>query len=190
MPADDAPADQEPTPYLSQTLRRAGRTGTRILALVSLLAAGAAIVYVVLTASEPAPQPPLQRATAPAWAATAALSDALRGLRPGAPRGPARTLARRAARDVRSSARSVEALALPPSTTPVRGPVLDALRADTAWIDAVGSTLANPRSPRRAQLSRLARRAAMRTAVIATEFEDAADSVGGTSRLLAATAPA
>ena len=122
-----------------------------------------------------------------AWEATGALSDALRGLRPGATRNPARVLAQRAAGAVEDAGRRVEALELPISDTPLRARVLATLRADAAWIDAVGSTLANPRSPRRAGLSSLAKRAATGAVLVAVDVEGAEGTVGGTGRLLSAT---
>ncbi len=184
---DASSATPEPLPALSQTLRRSGRRGTRILAVVSLITALGTTGYVVATAMEPDAATPLEEATAGAWEATGALSDSLRALRPGASRNAARPLAGAAAEAVETSLKRVEGLDLATADTPLRVRVLRALRADAEWIDAVGSTLANPRSPRRAELSRLAKTAAAGTSVVAGTLEDAKGTVGGTGRLLAAT---
>jgi hypothetical protein len=154
VPAQDPPAvHDDPSPEFPAPPRRPGTRRARALAILSLVAAFGATGYVVATAVEPAADTPLEEATAPAWEATSALSDALRELRPGGSRNAARPLAGAAAKAVGAAEKRVEALDLPISQTPVRSRVLETLRADAAWIDAVGSTLANPRSPRRAELS-------------------------------------
>jgi len=160
---------------------------TRVLSVVSVGAALAATSAVLVTAAQPSAAGPIEKVTADAWEATGALSDALRALRPGATRDPARVLAQRAAGAVEDAGRRVEALELPISDTPLRARVLATLRADAAWIDAVGSTLANPRSPRRAGLSSLAKRAATGAVLVAVDVEGAEGTVGGTGRLLSAT---
>lgn len=184
---DEAPAP-EPPPMLSRAMRRSERrAGARILAILSLAAAIAAVVLVVRTALEPDAPEPLGVATAPAWRAMSQLSDALRELRPGARRGRARALVKPAAEAVDAAEQRVEALDLETAETPARSRVLSTLRADAAWIEAVGATLANSRSRRRGMLARLAETAASRTAVVAETIEEAEGSVGGTGRLLAAT---
>jgi len=142
---------------------------------------------VLVTTALPSAAAPIENATADAWETTGALSDALRALRPGATRNPARALAKRAAGAVDDAGERVEAVDLPVSDTPLRARVLATLRADVEWIDAVGSTLASPRSPRRADLSGLAKRAATGTALVAVDVEKAAGTVGGTGRLLSTT---
>lgn len=187
--ATDVLAQDEPAPVLSRALRQSGRRSSRILALASLITALGATGYVFATTMKPAVPVPIEEATADAWKATSKLSGELRELRPGASRNPARALVKRAADEVDEAGKRVGALDLPTSDTPLRSRVLRTLRADAAWIDAVGSTLANPRSPRRADLSRLAKRAATMTALVAEELEGAQGSVGGTGRLLSATKP-
>ncbi len=173
---------------LSLSVRRSGRLSTRLLALLSILVAGAAVAYFVTSALEIAtPKPPMESASETAWEATSALSDGLRSLRPGGSRGDVRPLASTAAESVKNATERVEGLALPTAETPVRARVLAALRADAEWIDAVGSTLANPRSPRRADLSRLAKTAAEAVSLIAADIDGPKGSVGGTGRLLSAT---
>lgn len=186
-PADVPETPPEPPPFRTLAVRRSGRLGTRLLAVLSLLIALGVTGYVVKSALQPAVTPPLQKATAGAWTATGALSDALRALRPRASRTAARALVPPAARAVKAARMRVEALDLPTSDTPARARVLQALRADGAWIRAVGATLAEPRSPRRAALSRLAKTAAEATTLAAKDVKGAAGTVGGTGRLLSAT---
>jgi len=176
-----------PVPALSRAARRSGRRSTRVLSVMSLTAALAVTGAVLGTATLSSAPAPIAEATADAWEATGALSDALRALRPGASRNPARALAKRAAGSVEDAGQRVERLELPISDTPLRARVLRTLRADAEWIDAVGSTLANPRSPRRAELSGLAKRAANGAALVAVDVKGAKGSVGGTGRLLSAT---
>lgn len=178
-----------PGPALSRAARRSGRRRARVLAVGSLAVAIVAIAVLLWTARQPSARSPIAAATAQTWEATGALSDALRVLRPDGSRNPARALVKPAAERVDEAGRRVGALDLPVAATPLRGRVLRTLRADAKWIDAVGSTLANPRSPRRADLSSLASRAANATALIENEVEGARDSVGGTGRLLSATKP-
>lgn len=178
-----------PVPALSRAAWRSGQRRARVLAVGSLAVALGTTAALFGTAAQPQSRSPVAQATAPAWEATGALSDALRVLRPGASRNPARALVKPAAERVDEARRRVGALDLPVSATPLGGRVLRTLRADARWIDAVGSTLANPRSPRRADLSALASRAANATALIENEVEEARDSVGGTGRLLSATRP-
>lgn len=159
------------------------------MAALSLILALVATGVVIGTASQPSAADPLDTGTAPAWTATMALSDALRALRPGDERAPASDRARAAAQAVAGATARVEALSVPTADTPLRNRVLSTLRADAEWIDAVGSTLANPRSRRRAELPDLAEKAATETAVVAMTFPEAKGSVGGTGRLLAATRP-
>lgn len=187
MPADLPPTAPEPPPFRTLAVRRSGRLGTRLLAVLSLLLALGVTGYVVRSELAPAVTPPLQAATAGAWTATGTLSDRLRALRPGAPRSAAQALVAPAARAVKAARTRVEALDLPTADTPARARVLQALRADGAWISAVRATLANPRSARRAKLSALARTAAEATALAAKDVRGAAGTVGGTGRLLSAT---
>lgn len=193
LPADTPtpPAGAPPEPPAVRTLavRRSGRLGTRLLAILALLGALAATAYVVKTALKPTVTPPLRSATADAWKATGSLSDALRALRRGSSRSAARALATPAATAVKAAAPRVETLDLTTAQTPSRSRVLAALRADRAWIAAVGATLADPRSSRRAALSGLARKAAEATALASRDVAAAKGTVGGTGRLLAATAP-
>lgn len=181
---EGAPAPVAP---LSNTVRRSGRLGTRLLALLSLIAGLAATALVVTTLAKPGAPEPLAAATAQAWTATGALSDALRALRPGARRAPARALASAAAPVVTDAAREVRTLDLPTSDTPRRARVLTALSADRAWIAAVRATLKDPASPRRSDLTRLSEAAATATSLIAKDVEGAAHTIGGTSRLMTAT---
>ena len=181
---EPAPA---PEPEISRAAGRSGRLKTRVLSVLSVSVALAATGAVLVTAARPSAAGPIENVTADAWEATGALSDALRVLRPGASRNPARVLAKRAAGAVDDAGRRVEALELPIADTPLRSRVLSTLRADAAWLDAVGSTLANPRSPRRANLSGLAKRAATGAALVAVDVEGAEGTVSGTGRLLSAT---
>lgn len=176
-----------PAPSASRAAGRSGRRTTRVLSVLSVGLALTATSAVLVTAAQSSAAAPIEKATADGWEATGALSDALRGLRHGATRAPARALAKRAAGAVDNADRRVEALKLPVPDTPLRARVLAALRADAAWVDAVGSTLANPRSPRRADLSGLAKRAATGAALVAVDDEGAEGTVGGTGRLLSAT---
>lgn len=158
--------------------------------MVSVLSVGLALAAtsaILATAARPSAAGPIEKVTADAWEATGALSDALRSLRLGAPRNPARALSARAVRAVDDAGRRVEALELPVSETPLRTRVLATLRSDAAWVDAVGSTLANPRSPRRADLAGLAKRAATGAVLVAVDVKGAEGTVGGTGRLLSAT---
>lgn len=194
-PPADAPAEiKQASTYeiapevLSLSIRRSGRLGTRLLAILSLLVAIGAAAYFVTSAMDiTAPTPPIEKATSEAWSASSALSDSLRALRPGASREPSRPLATAAAKAVKRAQDNVEALTLSTSETPLRARVLAALRADAAWVDAVGSTLANPRSARRAELAGLAKTAATAVVLIQGDVDGAEDSVGGTGRLLSAT---
>ncbi len=170
----------------SRARRRSGRTGARLLALLSLVAAVAATAWVVGGAFRDDELPPVAAATAESWARTGELSDALRELRPGASPAAARPFAQPALKAVVRAQKRVAALDLPASQTPLRGRVLDALRADRRWIDAVGSVLARPESPRRAQLARLAKEAATSTALLRADLPAAVGTVGGTGRLLSA----
>jgi hypothetical protein len=188
-PAPEPPSEPTAAPALSRTLRRAGRKPARVLAVVSLAVAFGTTGLVVATAFQPESATPLQNATQDAFGATEELSDALRALRPGGSRNAARPLAGAAARAVEAAQRRVEALELPTSMTPLRSRVLETLRSDAAWVDAVGSTLANPRSPRRGDLAALAKKAATGMALIAGDLPAAEDVVGGTGRLLSATKP-
>ena len=181
--------ESSPEYALSWAARRSGHRSARVLSVVSLAAALVTTGVLVGTAAKPPARTPIAAATAETWEATGALSDALRALRPGASRNPARARVRRAVDAAEQAGRRIGGLELPVAETPLRGRVLRTLRADTAWMDAVGSTLANPRSPRRAELSTLAKRAANATALIADQVEGAANSVGGTGRLLSATKP-
>jgi len=190
QPPSDPPAAASAPPAAALTAGPPRRRAARVLSVVSLSVAIAAVGVVIGTYAKPAPPAPMEEATAEAWEATGALSDALRALRPGASRNPARKLTKRAAGAVDTAGKRVAALKVSVADTPLRARVLSTLRSDAAWIDAVGSTLANPRSPRRADLSRLAKRAANDTALIAEEIEEASNSVGGTGRLLSATKPA
>jgi hypothetical protein len=190
---EEHPAVQEPEqssapePVLSRAARRSGRRRARVFAVGSLAVALVTTAVLLGSAAQPEPRSPMTTATAEAWEATGALSDALRALRRGGSRNPARALVKPAAETVDRTGRRVGALDLPVAATPLRGRVLRTLRADAAWIDAVGSTLANPRSSRRADLSALASRAANATALIEDEIDAARGSVGGTGRLLSAT---
>lgn len=176
-----------PAPAVSRGARRSGLRRTRLLSVVSVGLAFAATSTVFVTAARPSAAAPIEKATADAWEATRALSDALRGLRLGATRTPVRALATRTAGAIDDAGRRVEALELRVSDTPLRVRVLATLRADAEWVDAVGSTLANPHSPRRADLARLAKRAATGAVLVAVDVEGAAGTVGGTGRLLSAT---
>ncbi len=176
-----------PAPMLSRAARRSGGLSARVLSLASLTTALVAIGVVLQTAAQSPGPAPVVAATAAAWQATAALSDGLRALRPGASRNPSRVRAKRAATVVADAQKRVEALHLATADTPLRSRVLRTLRADADWIDAVGSTLSNPRSPRRGDLSGLAKRAANGAALVAVDVRGAKGSVGGTGRLLSAT---
>lgn len=173
---------------LSQAVRWTNRRRTRAAAVLALLLASAVVIAVVLGATRES-QTALERTTAEAWSATRALSDGLRALEPGDRISPLREEARAARAAVREAGVAVKGLDLGGAQASVQRRTIRALRADDAWIDAVGSTLANPRSERRADLSRLARNAAVRTARIVDDVRGARDTVGGTGRLLSATRP-
>lgn len=184
--AASAPEPPEPE-ALSQTIRRMNRRRTRVLAVLSLLVAVGATAMVVRAFVRPEASTPIQRATDGAWAATGTLSDGLRGLKPGDRVSRLQGDARAARKAVQVAGRRVKALQLPIGDTPLRVRVIHALREDDAWISAVGSTLANPRSVRRGDLARLAQRAAIATALVTDDLPEAEGSVGGTGRLLSAT---
>lgn len=172
---------------LTQAVRWTNRRRTRAAALLALLAGPAIVVAVVAVAMRPGGPTRIDQTTAGAWTATAALSDGLRRLEPGDPLSPLRDEARAARAAVQEAGKAIKALDLDGAQASVQRRTIRTLRADDAWIDAVGSTLANPRSARRADLSRLARNAAERTAAIADDVRGAEGSVGGTGRLLSAT---
>lgn len=183
-----APAADATEPiFLSQTVTRMGRRHTRILALVSLLLAAAATVAILSALLAPEPVAPIDQATGRAWSAVTALSDGLRDLGREADLEPLRDKARAARTETRAAGTRMEALKLPVAQTPLRRRVIRALRADDAWTRAVGATLANPRSRRRADLASLAKEAAVATMLIADDVAGAGGSVGGTGRLLSAT---
>ena len=177
---------EEPA-FLSQTVRRMGRRRTRVLALLSLLLAIGGTIAIVQASLAPEPATPIEQATGDAWSAVTALSDGLRDLGPGGDLEALRDEARAARKEVQAARRRMEVIELPVSKTPLRARIIRALRADDAWADAVGSTLATPQGPLRRKLARLAKRAAVATALIADDVKGAKDSVGGTGRLLAAT---
>ncbi len=178
--------DADPV-FMSETVRRMERRHTRILAVLSLLVAVGATAVIVGASVAPEPATPIDQATGSAWSSVAALSDGLRDLGPDAALEPLRGKARAAREEVQAAGARMKTLALPVSQTPLRTRVVRTLRADDAWIDAVGSTLATPRSRRRGDLAVLAKRAAVATSLIAGDVEGARDSVGGTGRLLSAT---
>lgn len=182
-------AAREPAPYMSQTLRRSGRRGTRLLALLSLIAALAATGYVLATATEPPPPVPVEVATRDAWTSLRALSDGLSELKPGASRAGTQKLARSASTAVKRAAARVKAFDATQVAPPLQLTVSKGLAASAKWVDAVGSTLANPRSPRRAELGQLAGRAALGVSLVAMDIEDARDCIRGTGGLLRATRP-
>ncbi len=188
-PGEEAPVSSEDAPpvFLSQTVHRMGRRRTRVLAVLSLFLAFGATAVIVNGFLGPEPPTPIEEATGGAWSALTELSDGLRALRPDADLSPLRAKARNARKEVQAAGARVKTLELPISETPLRGRVIRALRADDAWIDAVGSTLANPRSSRRGDLSRLAKRAAVATSLVGGDVDGAQGSVGGTGRLLSAT---
>ncbi|MBA2347631.1 MAG: hypothetical protein H0V81_04980 [Solirubrobacterales bacterium] len=172
---------------LSQAVRWTNRRRTRAAAVLALLGGPAIVTGVVLAAMRPGVPTRVETTTAGAWAATGALSDGLRELEPGDPLTPLRDEARAARAAVQEAGKAVKALELDGAEASAQRLAVRALRADDAWIDAVGSTLANPRSDRRRDLSRLAKNAAVATALIADDVEGSEDSVGGTGRLLSAT---
>lgn len=179
--------DLEEPVFLSQTVRRMGRRRTRVLALLSLLLAIGGTIAIVQAFLAPEPATPIEQATGDAWKAVAALSDGLRGLDPDGDLASLQGEARAARKEVQAARARMETLKLPVSKTPLRRRIISALRADDAWADAVGSTLAKPQGPLRGKLARLAKQAAVATALIADDVDGARDSVGGTGRLLAAT---
>jgi len=173
---------------LSRAVRCGGRRRTRALALLSLLVAVGAAVYVLTTQLPTArSQPPLAVATAGAWQATGALSDALRALRPGLPRGPARRLALAAVRATARANRAVSALPATASDVPLYDGTRTALRACRRWAAATAAVLAVPHGPRRATLAALSGDAEQSVSLVARNLPASAGTVGGTSRLLAAT---
>lgn len=190
-PRRAAPEPEEETEpvFLSQTVRRMNRRRTRVLAVLSLLAAIVALVVIVDAVVQPGAPSTIEQATGEAWKATGALSDGLRELEPGDDLQPLRGRARAARTAVQRAGKRIKRATLPIGQTPVRSRVIRALRADDGWLDAVGSTLANPRSARRGDLARLAERAAIATSLIEDDVDGAKGSVGGTGRLLAATKP-
>lgn len=171
---------------MSETVRRMGRRRTRVLAVLSLLVA-IVVTASIVEAFMQSGSAPLEQATSDAWSSVTALSEGLRALGSDGELEPLRDEARTARQEVQAAGRRVKALELPVADTPLRSRVIRALRADDAWIDAVGSTLANPRSDRRGDLSRLAERAAVATSLVAEDVAGAESSVGGTGRLLSAT---
>ncbi len=174
---------------LTQAVRWTNRRRTRVAALVALLGASAATTGLVLGSTRLAGPTAIEQTTAEAWQATGALSDGLRALEPGDAISPLRGEARAARAAVQKAGKATKALEVGGAQASVQRRTVRALRADDAWIDAVGSTLANPRSDRRADLSRLARTAAERTEAIAADVDGAKGTVGGTGRLLSATKP-
>ncbi len=178
--------DRDPV-VLSQAVRWTNRRRTRAAALLALLVGPAIVVGLVLLTMRPGGPTAVERATETAWTATRALSDGLRALEPGDPLTPLRDEARAARAAVQKSGKATKALELGGAQASVQRRTIRALRANDAWIDAIGSTLANPRSARRADLSRLARNAAEQTDMVAVDVPGAAGSVGGTGRLLSAT---
>ncbi|MBA2347632.1 MAG: hypothetical protein H0V81_04985 [Solirubrobacterales bacterium] len=186
-PVDPEPVSTAEPVFLSETVKRMGRRRTRILAVLSLLVAIGATLTIVDGFVAPEPAAPIEQATDEAWSAVTALSDGLRALEPDGALQPLRDEARTAREEVQAAGARIKTLELPISQTPLRIRVIRTLRADDAWIDAVGSTLANPRSSRRADLARLAEAAAVATALIADDVKGAGASVGGTGRLLSAT---
>jgi hypothetical protein len=164
----------------------------RIPAIVCLLGCIAATLVILAegrNGSVDAAAPGLQEAARPAWKATGALSAELNGLKRGTSRGPARHAAHEAVKALKTARTELPKVVVPTSQGDVFAVTEVALRAQAAWVDAVGSTLANPRSPRRADLARLAATAMRRSA--AAERFGVADgpAVAGTGHLLSATKP-
>lgn len=178
--------DREPV-ALSQAVRWMNRRRTRAAALLALVLAAAILAGVVLRATGPRGPSEVERATEQAWAAAGALSDGLRKLEPGDRLKPLRPKARAARAAVQEAGKATKALDLGGAQASVQRRTVRALRADDAWIAAVSSTLANRRSRRRGDLSRLAGNAMQRTAAIAEDVPAARGTVGGTGRLLTAT---
>jgi hypothetical protein len=185
----DTPDLQEPPPApLSRAIRRGGRRSTRFFAVLSLLVALGAAGYVLTTQlGSSRPASPLAVATAPAWRAAGALSEALRGVRRGTPRAPVGRLAAAAYRAAARADRAVRALPAAATDVPLRDGTRTALRADQRWAAAVAAVAARPHGPRRAGLGKLAGEAAQATSLVAHDLPAAADTVGGTGKLLAAT---
>lgn len=178
--------DRDPM-VLSQAVRWTNRRRTRAAALLALIGGPAIVTGVVLAAMGPSSPSRVEQSSAPAWSATGALSDELRTLEPGDPLRPLRGEARAARAGVQEAGKAVKALELDGAQASVQRRTIRALRANDAWIGAITSTLGNRRSRRRADLSRLARTAAERTAAIAEDVPAARGTVGGTGRLLSAT---
>lgn len=177
--------DRNPV-VLSQAVRWTNRRRTRAAALLALLG-GPAVVAAVVVKTSPGGSRQVQQATAKAWTATGALSESLRALERGDPLKALRPEARAARTAVQEAGKATKALDLGGAQASVQRRTVRALRADDAWIAAVSATLANRRSSRRDDLSRLGRTATERTAAIADDVPGARDTVGGTGKLLSAS---
>lgn len=177
-------------PALRPAVTRPARRGrSRAGAALALLGAAALIALTVqgaLPAQGEDPRP-VRVAAAPAWTATAGLSSALDALEPGAGRATARQHAREAVAALRLARSRVIAAPGDVAAPEARPTQLAALWATERWADAVGSTLADPGSPRRAGLPRLAKAAMAAHATAERSGLAPARAVGGTGHLLAAT---
>lgn len=156
LPAPDA-GGSDPSATAPSAEGRAGRTARRIIALAMILILPATVLALVTTA---APKRELPRADASYISTQLIRADQrvrtqLSRLRDNGTTG-ALAVTRDAALTTRSLAVGLRSFA---GAEDLRR----ALRLEAAWLDAVGSTLANPRSPLRARLR--ARDAAARAAL-------------------------
>lgn len=182
--ADETLVTDAPLPRSRSIVRRVLALGT----LVVCVGATLAILAEGRSSSSGAASKGLKEAVRPAWEATGQLSETLNALKRGQTRAAAIRAARAADDAVAASRKELRGLTVPTSEGDVYAVVDGALRAQAAWVSAVGSTLLNPASPRRADLSRLAKTAMARSA--AAERFGVADgpAVRGTGKLLSATA--
>lgn len=162
----------------------------RLVALACLLVPLVATLVILAegrSGSVDAAAPGIQEAVRPAWSATGELSAALTALKKGESRATAIRAARKADDAVKASRKKLAALDVPASQGDVFALVQSALRSQSAWVSAVGSTLLNPASPRREDLAELAK-SAMRRSAAAERFDVAeGPAVRGTGKLLSAT---
>lgn len=190
---DAAPEIDSPAETVLPSVVRRGRSAAwrqRAAAIACLLGCVIAVLAILAegrSGDVVAAAPGIKDAARPAWGATSELSDALHALKPGSSRGPSIRAARKAAEAVKGARGELAKVDVDTSQGEVMAVVESALRAQGAWIDAVGSTLANPRSPRRKALAELASAAAARSR--AAEHFDVADgpAVRGTGHLLSTT---
>ena len=185
-----AAAPAEPEPEAPQA--RGYSWWRRVPALAALIVPLIATLVVLAEGrggSVGAAAPGLREAVRPAWNATTELGVELDKLKPGVSRGPSIRAARKAAKAIEEAQEKLPKIDVPTSQGDTYAVAQVMLRTQANWVDAVGSTLANPRSERRAALARLAA-SAIRRAAAAQRFglADEGDTpIKGTGHLLSAT---